>query len=148
MKLILKKKSGFTFVEVIAILLILGVVGSIVISRNQNSGADSIGQRESIKGHIRYAQLLAMKSNTICGVQFNGSSYAVFKNGSTSDKITLPNKDAADITIASSLGTANETICFDLWGTPYSDIGLTAARPSGPVGSLGFTMITDTGYVQ
>lgn len=148
MKFIFRGRHGFTVIEIIAVILLLGILSVIVVSRNQNIGAEAVGQREVIKNHIRYAQLMAMKSNTACGVQFAGSSYSVFRNNSTADKITLPNKQNTDISIFSDLGSANETIYFDLWGIPYSDVVLTTLRPSGLIGSLGITMTADTGYVQ
>ena len=148
MKFIFRGRHGFTVIEIIAVILLLGILSVIVVSRNQDLEAEAVGQREVIKNHIRYAQIMAMKSNTACGVQFAGSSYSVFRNNSTADKITLPNKQNTDISIFSDLGSANETIYFDLWGIPYSDVVLTTLRPSGLIGSLGITMTADTGYVQ
>jgi prepilin-type N-terminal cleavage/methylation domain-containing protein len=148
MKFIFREEYGFTFIEIIAVILLIGIISVIVVSRNQNLGAEALGQREVIKNHIRYAQLMAMKSNTACGVQFAGSSYAVFRNNSTADKIILPNKENTDLSISADLGSANETIYFDLWGIPYSDAVLATPRPSGLIGSLGITITADTGSVQ
>ena len=148
MKFIFREEYGFTVIEIIAVLLLIGIISVIVVSRNQDLGAEALGQREVIKNHIRYAQLMAMKSNTACGVQFAGSSYSVFRNNSTTDKIILPNKENTDLSISADLGSANETIYFDLWGIPYSDAVFTTPRPSGLIGSLGITITADTGHVQ
>ena len=148
MKYILQEKYGFTFIEIIAVLLLIGIISMMVVSRNQDLGTEAAGGREVIKNHIRYSQLMAMKSNTICGIQFAGSSYSIFRNSSTADKITLPNKNSTDLAIPSVLGATSETIYFDLWGVPYSDAALTTPRLTGIIGSMGITITMDTGYVQ
>jgi hypothetical protein len=84
----------------------------------------------------------------VCGIQFKGSIYSLFRNGSLVDRITLPNHTGTDFSIPADLGSTTETLYFDLWGAPYSDAGLTTALPTGLIGSLGLTLSTDTGYVQ
>lgn len=145
---ILKQKYGFSLIEVILVLLLVGILGSLVVSRMTNVDVKAAGGRAVIKNHIRYSQLMAMKSNKVCGIDFNGSTYSIFRNGSTLDTIVLPNNGTTVYPIESTIGTATETIYFDSWGTPYSNITLTAPRSTGAVGSLGITMSIDTGYVQ
>lgn len=139
---------GITTIEMVAILIVVGILSAVAVSKLMNSDAEIIGRREVIKNHIRYSQIMAMKSNTVCGMIFNGSTYSIFRNGSTADKISLPGTDGTDFSIPTGLGTCNETIYFDLWGTPYSDAGLTSQRSSGGLGSLGITMTADTGYIN
>ena len=145
---ILKEKNGFTAVEIILVLILTGIISMVVINKRIDLGVEAIGGRAVIKNHIRYSQLMAMKSNAVCGVQFNGSTYSIFRNGSTTDKITLANNNGTDLSIPPGLGSTTEIIYFDLWGVPYSDGALTIPRPTGAIGSLGITMSTDTGYMQ
>jgi prepilin-type N-terminal cleavage/methylation domain-containing protein len=148
MDFFVKKQKGFTFIELVCVLLLLAVLGVVILTRTTDYDAEAIAGREQIKNHIRFSQLMAMKSSTVCGVKFNGSVYWIFKDGSTADKIALPHDSGETISIHSSLGSATETIYFDLWGCPYSDASLTIPRPSGDIGGLGLTMFTDTGYVE
>jgi len=135
-------------IELISIMVILGIIGSIVVSRLVDDPSESIATREVIKSHIRYAQIMAMKSNRVCGIGFNSNTYFIFRNNSISDKISLPGNDGIDFPIPSSLGTASETIYFDLWGIPYTSNALTTPRPTGAIGSLGIIMTIDTGFLQ
>ena len=143
-----KHNQGFTLIEIIATLVIIGVLGALLTERVFDVQAEAITARDIIKSHIRYSQIMAMKSNTTCGIQFNGNSYSIFRNNSTSDKITLPGNDGKNFPISSKLGTASETIYFDLWGTPYTSIALTSQRHTGTIGNLGITLTKDTGQVQ
>lgn len=145
---ILKKQYGFTTIEIILVLMLISIISIAVIGKRPDLDAEAAGGRAVIKSHIRYSQVLAMKSNTVCGIQFNGSAYWLFRNGSLSDKIILPNNNDTDLSIPSALGSTSESIYFDLWGSPYSDAALTTPRPTGSIGSLGITMSMDTGYVE
>lgn len=140
--------KGFTLIEIISVLVILGILGAVTASRVMDNSAESIAARDVIKSHIRYAQVMAMKSNKICGINFNTSTYSIFRNNSTKDRISLPSHDGTDFPISESLGTANEIIYFDLWGTPYKNKTLTKLRSTGSIGNLGITITEDTGYVQ
>jgi type II secretory pathway pseudopilin PulG len=146
-----KNNKGFTIIELISIMVIIGILGTVVASRVVDDKSESIATKDVIKSHIRYAQIMAMKSNTVCGIDFNTNTYSLFRNNSTADKITLPGNDGTDFPISSSLGTASETIYFDLWGSPHTtSVLMTTAtmRPTGSIGSLGITMTIDTGHVQ
>jgi prepilin-type N-terminal cleavage/methylation domain-containing protein len=148
MRSILKEKQGFTLIEIIMVLVIISIVGITVLVRRPDVSAQAIGGRAVIKNHIRYAQLMAMTSNTVCGIQFKGSVYSLFRNGSLADMITLPNHTGTDFPIPEALGTTTGVLYFDLWGIPYSFAGLTTPRSTGLIGSLGITISTDTGYVK
>ncbi len=130
-------------IEVVAALVIISFLTVLAIVRYSSVDTESLGSREVIKNHI-----LAMKSDNVCGVRFNGFEYWVFKNNSINDKVILANDTVAELPISSKLGTASETIYFDLWGTPYSDSSLSAPRATSVIGSLGISIITDTGFVQ
>ena len=135
-------------IELISIMVIMGIVGAVLVSRAVDNPAESIAAKEVIKSHIRYAQVMAMKSNRVCGIGFNSNTYFIFRNNNITDKITLPGNDGVNFPIPASLGTASETIYFDLWGIPYTSSALTTPRPTGTIGSLGISMIIDTGFLQ
>lgn len=140
--------GGFTTLEVIAVVLLIGIISAFVVSKNMDLGGKSYGAAEVIKNHIRYSQILAMKSNTVCGIEFRGNVYSIFINGSVSDRITLPASGSDEFSIPSALAGASETIYFDLWGIPHTDPGAANQRPTGQIGSLGITMYGYTGYVK
>ena len=53
MKFIFREEYGFTFIEIIAVILLIGIISVIVVSRNQDIGAEALGQREVIKNHVQ-----------------------------------------------------------------------------------------------
>lgn len=140
--------KGFTMVEIVAVLIIVSILGAVTASRMLDTSAESASAREVVKAHIRYAQVLAMKSNTICGIDFKDNYYVIFKNNDITDNISLPGIDSTNFPISPSVGTATETIYFDLWGTPYTDLALNTQRPTGVIDELGITLTEDTGHVQ
>jgi len=146
--LMLTERKGFTLIEIISVLVILSILGSVVLSRVVDSSSESASAKDVIKSHIRYAQIMAMESNEVCGISFTIDKYSIFRNNSVSDKITLPGNDGTDFSIPKSLGTAQETIYFDLWGTPYTTLSLTKPRRTGSIGSLDIYMTADTGYIK
>lgn len=139
--------KGFTVIEVVAVLVMIGILSAVVIARSREDSAGRVAARDTIVSHIRYAQILAMKSDTGCGIRFNTDQYWVFKNNSSGDQVTFPGGDAL-FAIHPDLGTANEVIYFDSWGSPHTSSSLAAARPTGIIGSLGLTLNEDTGFVQ
>jgi len=81
--------SGVTLVEIISVLIILGILSGVMVSR-MNLGNSEIYSIESIfKSHIRYAQSKSMQSDTaVWGVRINKNldEYWLFNcdNGQTS----------------------------------------------------------------
>ena len=131
-----------------AVLVIIGILGAVVAPRMLNTSAESATAREEIKAHIRYAQIMAMKSNTICGIDFKDNYYVIFRNSDITDNITLPGVDSTNFPISPSVGTATETIYFDIWGSPFEDLALNIQRPTGLIDELDITLTEDTGHVQ
>ena len=74
----LKAIDGFTFVEVIAVLVIIVIVSSVVISKSGSFSADLVSQTEILKTHLRYAQTMGMSgkdSNDVFGFNCAGGFY-------------------------------------------------------------------------
>lgn len=134
-------------IEIVAVLVIIGILSALALPRFADTSAEGVGARDTLISHIRYAQILAMKSNTGCGIQFTGNTYFIFTDGSPENPVTFPGGDSVFI-LPDAFGTAAETIYFDPWGSPHTGPGLDSDRPTSVIGNLGLTMITDTGFVQ
>jgi prepilin-type N-terminal cleavage/methylation domain-containing protein len=118
---------GFTLLEVIVVLVLIGIVSVVVFSRFQNIQADLIGQTAAIKTHLRYAQARSMNSDSVWGIRFASNIYWLFNNGDINQHVTLPGADADQIdlgalgiTIAQG-GSGSFTVAFDDLGRPSSD---------------------------
>jgi prepilin-type N-terminal cleavage/methylation domain-containing protein len=128
-------QKGFTLLEIIAILVVMGILAVIAVSRSVNYDAEVYGGADVLKAHLRYAQTLAMNSNpnagiTVWGVRGTGSSYWLFRGTNPADTasyIRLPDDDDfinGDRTINLAAKrikfTGNFTIYFDNSGIPYT----------------------------
>jgi len=118
-----KGTSGFTMIEVLAVLIVLAVVMTVVLSRTPTIDREIYAQKAIIRAHLRFAQSLAMSNNTErWGISFTPNSYTLFQNGLPAS-INLPNDSTSThnlpngVAITSGIGT----IIFDEWGSPGPD---------------------------
>ena len=63
-----RDQMGFTPLEVLVVLIIIGIISVMVIGRSDIGQTDLLAQTEVIKSHIRYAQSLSMNSDRIWGI--------------------------------------------------------------------------------
>jgi len=82
-------------VEIVAVLVIVGIIAAIAVSRFTDSGAKEAAAANSFKVHIRYAQLRAMGDIEPWGIRFSGSTYILEKNGATAH-VNLPGEDGPE----------------------------------------------------
>jgi MSHA pilin protein MshC len=124
-------KKGFSIVEVLVVLIIIGIVSVIIIGRSDVDQTDLLAQTEVVKSHIRYAQSRAMNSDRIWGIRCDdsGQMYWLFVDGSSDvdNRRKLPGEesDAVDLGIY-NLTLTPTTFSFDERGRPCSgDSGTT-----------------------
>jgi len=162
---IYKNAKGFTLIETIAVLIVLGILSAVVISRVTSTAEVNLkAQTEVLKSHIRYAQFRAMnmKSNdpaaTGCnasfGIGISGNTYFMFRDCDTGNKVILPGASGDTITLPSvTLNPSSAFMTFDDWGRPCSDLlGTTQAAGSITLSSAGvsdetITITNNTGFV-
>lgn len=143
-----KNKSGFTLIEVIAVLIILAIVSAVVISRvTATDTAKLQAEVNTLKGHLRYAQYLAM--NDIApvkwGINVGGSSYTLAKvdNTGTTNPYSLPGDSSATHSFASGISASSSAtpILFDEWGSPgIANINITLSGQT-------ITIYAGTGFI-
>ena len=64
-----RNQSGFTLIEVVAVLIIIGIVAAVAMTRATSTrDYDIISQVEAVKAHLRLAQFRATSSNSAHGV--------------------------------------------------------------------------------
>ncbi len=135
---------GFTLIEVISVLVLLGILAAVMVNRSLDNSADVAGEVEVVKGHLRFAQMKAMNSDTTWGISFAGSSYTLQKNGLTS-AMPLPGQNSATYNLAK--GTVSSTtnpVVFNQWGTPGAAITVTVNIGTN---SQSFTIAQNTGFI-
>lgn len=153
------RSSGFTPLEVLVVLIIIGIVSVMVIGRSHVDRTDLLAQTDVIKSHIRYAQSRAMNANRSWGIHSDssGQQYWLFVDGDPIDqKRKLPGQasDTVDL-IKHKLTLTPTTLSFDNLGRPCSDnhgatprttdLSLTLSAGAGATTTI--TVTRNTGFV-
>lgn len=166
---------GFTLIEIIAVLAILGILSLAVASRLNTTSTDLLTLQTAMKSHIRYAQSKAMQSkDSIWGIRFDraASEYWLF-NCDTGDACswstarTIPfgseaseaafNNDRirtsqVNITIAQvQVGTSSKsqlTLVFNHMGVPFWLEGSTVTFDDPLSDTTGLTRLDDDILIQ
>jgi len=127
-----KAPDGFTFVEVIAVLVMLVIVSALVVSRSGSFSADLPAQTEILKTHLRYAQNLGMSGDTpadIYGIKCDTNFYWLFKGlDPDANIVSLMDDHQYDTGNDGKLNLSEKnidintafTIFFDGHGIPYT----------------------------
>ena len=139
---------GFTIIEVIAVLVIIGIISAVLISRVSSTDVYTLtSEVETLKTNLRYAQLRAMSDNVSWGITYTSSSCTLQKNGAPAPS-NLPNEDSATHAFQSgvSITSGAGTVSFDEWGSPgASDISITLSTGTD---YRTITVTQNTGFIS
>jgi MSHA pilin protein MshC len=117
------RDDGFTLVELLVIILLLGILASTAIPRFLDKGAIDVSvTAEQLANDIRYTQSLAMTSGQRNRINLTATTYQI--TTSSGGLLTHP---ATGSTAAISLGNVSLSgysgyIAFDGKGIPYTDV--------------------------
>ncbi len=130
--------KGFTTVEIIAVLLVLGVISAVLVSRYSTDSVDDSASADKLKAHLRYTQMRSMNADVIWGVRFGGRSYTLVRDMTGAQTVqTFPGEAETTVSLPASV---SGSVQFDSWG-----------RPSGletiPLGTVTVTITPDTGFI-
>jgi len=157
---------GFTAIEIIAVLVVVGTLAVIVISRAMSGASASRAAQEGvIKTHIRFAQATSMKQGAVWGIKSDGTDYWLFRSNdpdAMANQRPLPGESNVKIRLADRRIAVNAfTVFFDDFGRPYraytdavTNTPVSAANPisitvnSIPAGSsVTFGITPETGFM-
>ena len=127
-----KNNNGYTFIEVILVMVIIVIVSALVITRSTDLSTGLISQTDIMKTHLRYAQTLAMSAggSDVFGIKCDAApnEYWLFRGTNPDTNILKLTDDASyDIDSDDKLDLAQKniqtgafTVFFDHRGIPYS----------------------------
>ena len=103
MSKLITANRGFTLIEIISVLLVIGILSAVAISRMvfSHQDVDNTARVEKLKTQLRYAQSRAMNTDEIWGIEFSGTSYHLFNGGNVSNTVHLPGEDSVNISLPS-----------------------------------------------
>jgi len=143
LKIFKLSQRGFTFLEVIAIIVVIGVLAAIAASRINSTDTYAISSElDKVQSHLRYAQGRAIRSNSSWGIRFNSSNtYWLFQTNAATKKV-IAGEDQNDITLSKlTITSAPQTITFDGFGSPGAT-DITVATSGGNI-----TVAANTGFI-
>ena len=115
------KNQGFTLIEAIAVLVLMGILGAVVVSSYSSTEINAlVAEEATLKGHLRFAQLRAMNDNASWGIALSPGAYTLQKDAAPAP-LVLPGEDSATHTLPAGISItlgAGTTVSFDQWGSP------------------------------
>jgi len=136
---IYEKQKGFTLIEVVAVLIIIGIVAAIaVVKMGSTTNVDLASQKEVVKGHLRLAQSRAMGSGSPWGINFDtATTYYLFQGSATTTPILLLGEDNVTVDLSAkksnlSITSAPQVITFDAYGSPGT-VNVTVTTNAGNI---------------
>ena len=161
--------GGFTLIELIAVIVIMGILSLAILTRSSPLGGQELAHMSEVRSQIRFVQLRAMKTGNVYGFACDGTNYWAFSFNSTTTTstaatLTLPGESSAKVSLAGKNMTMSLSVpsgaayfYFDGFGIPYASytsasvntkLALPATLTIAAGGSTGtLTVSPETGYV-
>lgn len=151
-------EHGFTLLEIIVVLILIGVISGVFVSRTMNIQQIDLETRTAkVQTHIRYAQTMAMKrSDTIWGIKCYDTDYWLFRTNdpdTESNQVQFLGESSVKVPMS---GMGAFTLFFDKYGIPYTSY--TDENTNDPVSagnalsiqidSENFNITPETGFIQ
>lgn len=139
-------KGGFTLLEVVAVLVLLGILAAVAVARFADSNADAVAEAEIFKSHLRYAQIRAMGDINSWTLTVDSDGYTLSTANASIGTPTLPGESSARHELSEGVSATAGTFTFNWRGQPTTggDTSVTFTGDSG----ITVTVFSETGFAQ
>jgi len=141
-------QRGFTMIEVISVLIIIGIVAAVAMTRATSTrDYDLISQVEAVKAHLRVAQSIAMGLNSPQGINFDSQTTYYLYYVANSAKKLLPGQNELTVDLEAKKSALKITsvsknpVVFDAYGSPGTE-NITITTNGGQI-----IITKNTGYI-
>ena len=159
------KRRGFTLLEIIAVLIILGLITVTAMMVMDDTDYNLLSQAQAIRQNIRYAQSMAMKTGTMWGVRSDAASYWAFE-GDVNTVRTFPGQETPVVLTDIGVSLVDFIVYFNGFGQPavpdaegyapatqpqtvkVGPAGWDFNDPTEPPQLVSFQILPDTGYIE
>ncbi len=139
------KSEGFTLVELVVIILLLGIISAVALPRFFNlKDYRTRAAYDEVAGAVRYAQKLAVASGCEVQVVIGSNNYALQQHETdctTGDFATISNHPVSSAGFSDVILSPATSFVFDAMGRCSVDVTIN-------VGDKNFRVIAETGYVD
>lgn len=138
---------GFTLIETIAVLIIIGIMAAVAIAHNAQPQQHLGAEVGNVQAHLRFAQVKALGDDTnTWSIAFTAHSYTLACAGASCSSTNLPGEIGSSHTFFSSVtATTTPTVTFDSWGSPgVADITISLSESGN---TTNVTVHAYTGYI-
>lgn len=154
---VVSAQAGFSLVELVVVIVLLGIVAAVAIPRWQGgSGFEERGLRDQVVAALRYAQKSAVAARRTVCVSFTSSPSKVdfaissaYPAANCSVGSSLVGPDGTNLSVVASgsitFTSSVSSFTFDAAGRPSAAASITV---SGLPPALAITVESETGYVR
>ena len=143
------KQKGFTFVELVVIILLLGIMAAFALPKFFNLNTyQNRSAYDEVAAALRYAQKLAVSSGCEVQVTFAGNSYNLQQHATscTSGSFTTFSTTSGHPVNSNTL--SGVTLSASPSSFIFDPLGRSSSGATISVGSNTITVIAETGYVD
>lgn len=147
MRKLIKNQEGFSMIEVVAILLIIGIITAVAASNSVSTQQDLISQTDIAKSRLRFAQLKALNDDTATswGIAFTGTAYTLYRNPALVLATNFPGTNSDIYTLPTGVTISNVSIDFNKFGSPLTGAASVVLTQNGVTNTINIS--NNTGFV-